>query len=185
MALDPIWTRKHRSQSAQISSQLLVSQSMRLLVLTTMNGLSCVPAIPASTQGWTSERAIAVVRRNCVLFTLGSRIIRGHVKPRSHKGFGCIEVALGCSTRPWAVCQQLPHSQINFLSGDPRLIAGIPPPRLLFGQPRMVPQIRGHPRLLAVSSGVAASCPALSSSWRPARSPAPAEPPPPCAASPF
>ena len=88
----------------------------------------CVPVISASTQGWTSEQAVEVERRDCVLFTLGSRIIRGHVKPLSHKGFGGIEVTLGCSTHPGALFQQFPHSQINFLSGDPRLIAGIPLP---------------------------------------------------------
>ena len=48
---------------------------------TTMDGLSCVPAISASTQGWTSERGLAVHRREYAPFTLGSRIIRGLVKP--------------------------------------------------------------------------------------------------------
>ena len=39
------------------------SQSLPLLGLTTMDGLSCVPVTLASTQDWTSERAVEVERR--------------------------------------------------------------------------------------------------------------------------
>ena len=59
---------------------------MPLLGLTTMDELSCVPANTASTQGWTSERAVEVERGDC----LGLGVARVNVEPKSHKGFGLL-----------------------------------------------------------------------------------------------
>ena len=51
-----------------------------------MDGLSCVPAIRASTQGWTSERVITVERWGC----LELPVVRVNVEPRSHRGLGLL-----------------------------------------------------------------------------------------------
>ena len=85
---------------------------------------------PVLGDGQGSERGFAVHLREYAPLpcTLGSRFIRGHVKPRSHKGFGGTEVTLGSlalfSTEVGIRAQGLPQIQFNVLSRGPRLIAG-------------------------------------------------------------